>query len=69
MEDLNITSRYGEKGGNHILTEAEVMEIKAYLAHPKPGMSAALARKYRVSQSCIYHIKRGKNWAKTPALA
>ena len=51
----------GEKNPAHKVTEKQVREIKRLLAQNKKGRS--IAQIYKVSESIISAIKRGKTWA------
>ena len=52
----------GTKNHNHVLTEAEVVEIKTALLNPYHGVTADLARKYGCDRTTISCIKLGKTW-------
>lgn len=51
----------GEKHPHSVLTKRNVISIKKSLE--KGTTSADLARKYKVSPSAIYKIKKGESWA------
>ncbi len=52
----------GEKNGNAILTEKNVIEILAQLKQPYLGQVRDLAKKYGVILQTISHIKTGRRW-------
>ncbi len=58
--------RRGEAAGPAKLTAAQVDEIRARLACGET--TVALARAFGVSQSAVWWIKSGRNWAKTSAV-
>ena len=58
--DNNLcSSKSGVLNGRAILTEKDVIEIKAIVGSNR----AEIARKYNVSWSCINSILNGKNWS------
>jgi len=59
--DRKKASRAGSEHGNAKLEEDQVRQIKNLLAQKISGLE--IAKRYSVKQSCIYHIKSGKNWA------
>lgn len=58
--DRNKPARIGSEHGNAKLEEDQVRQIKNLLAQKISGLE--IAKRYSVKQSCIYHIKSGKNW-------
>lgn len=51
---------FGERVGNHKLTEEEVLEIRRLR---KAGHKRnSVARRFDVSHTAIYYIETGKNW-------
>lgn len=59
----NIRERNSTRNRNQKLTIDEIREIKMALQNYKRGDIAALARKYRVSESAVQRIKTGERWA------
>lgn len=57
------TATIGSRNGVSILTDEEVIEIRATLKeNPRRGIVTELAIKYGMSHPAISHIKTGKTW-------
>lgn len=56
------TDPKGERAGNHRLSEADVLAIRAAYV-PKYGSLTALARQYGVTPTQILHIVKRRQWA------
>lgn len=52
----------GEKQGVAKLTTEAVQEIRRIAASGKHGLQSELARRYGVSQACIWFVIKGKSW-------
>lgn len=57
---LHGTHNRGERHGMSKLTDVQVLEIKELLS--KGYSQRSVAKRFGVSQSCIYDIKTGKRW-------
>lgn len=53
---------YGEKAGGNILTQQQVLEI-CELIQSRTDSYAQIGKKYGVSKTAIFDIKRKKSWA------
>ena len=53
-------SAWGEKNARAVLKEEQVRRIRRELSEHKTVRS--IAKKYKVSDYCIYSIKKGKSW-------
>jgi len=61
----NIGDRRGEKCGNSILTNAEVVAIREYVKC-YPRSRSMIARTYNVCRSCIENVVTRKTWSHIP---
>lgn len=55
---------YGERVGNHKLSQDDVREIRFLIA--KGYSLAFIGRKFDVTRQAIFYIKSGKNWSYLP---
>jgi hypothetical protein len=55
-----ITGAFGEQQGHARLTEKEVLDIR--LANSLGESLSALARRYKLGNSTVYHILKRHNW-------
>lgn len=60
--DLGLADARGERNGQAVLTEADVISIRqTYVG--RRGQQAAMARQYGVSDATIRDVVRGKTWS------
>ncbi len=66
MTDMKLKGRAaiakGEAHRAHVLTEGQVLEIKALLEQGRRGLPRELAARYGVSRATIEGIKNGRTW-------